>query len=188
MESKADYKDFSDAQLVDQLKVSDAAAFSEIFKRYRGILLLFTFRRLQDVEQAKDLINDAFADIWEKRETINMPGNLRPFLITIIKNKILDLYRHKKVSQKYLDSMRSYLETQVDNTDYLIRQKELSAIIDKEIDALPEKMQRVFILSRKEYMNRKEMSKYLNVPEGYIKINVQRALKILKNRFENFQL
>lgn len=179
---KPDYKDFSDAQLVDQLRTSDALAFSEIFRRYRGILLLFTFRRIHDVEHSKDLIHDTFTDIWEKRATLNVPGALRPFLITVIKNRILDYYKHAKVSQRYLDNFDAYLKKHEDTTDHLLRQNELSARIEKEIAELPEKMRVVFELSRNNEMTRKEIADRLGIPQETVNSRMRHALKILKDK------
>jgi RNA polymerase sigma factor (sigma-70 family) len=61
----------------------------------------------------------------------------------------------------------------------LIRENDLLALIEKEIAALPEKMRVVFELSRKESMNRKEISEHLGLPENTVKTNMYRALKML---------
>lgn len=173
------YNRFSDTELVDLLRKEDNRAFIEIFDRFYVLLFSFACRRLDDKEIAKDLIHDAFSDIWEKRETVNIPGELGAFLFTVVKNRILDHYKHSKVSQKYIDHCQHHLSNEQDNTDHLIRENDLLALIEKEIAALPEKMRIVFELSRKEFMNRKEISEHLGLPENTVKTNIQRALKIL---------
>lgn len=176
------YKNFSDAELTDLLKEGDNCAFIEVFDRYYILLFSFTCRRLNDKELSKDLIHDAFADIWEKRETVNIPGELGAFLFTVIKNRILDQYKHQKVTQKYADHFQHYLDNDQGATDYRVRHNDLSALIDREIAALPEKMRVVFELSRKATMNRKEISEYLGLPENTVKTNMHRALKILRRK------
>lgn len=176
------YKNFSDAELVDLLKEGNNAAFIEVFDRYYVLLFSFACRRLDDKEIAKDLIHDAFADIWEKRETVNIPGELGAFLFTVIKNRILDHYKHSKVSQKYIDHFQHYIDNNQDSTDHLVRHNDLLALIEKEIAALPEKMRIVFELSRKNTMNRKEISEHLGLPENTVKTNMHRALKILRSK------
>ena len=176
------YKNFSDAELIDLLREGNNNAFIEIFDRYYILLFSFACRRLDDREIAKDLIHDAFADIWEKRETVNIPGELRTFLFTVVKNRILNHYKHNKVSQKYIDHFQHYMDSHQDATDHLVRHNDLSALIEKEIAALPEKMRTVFELSRKETMNRKEISEQLGLPENTVKTNIHRALKILRSK------
>lgn len=177
------YKSYSDEELVALLRESDPLAFSEIFSRYRAFLLLYTFRRIHDVEHAKDLINDAFTIIWTKRETIHIQESLRPFLVTIIKNKILDHYKHQKISQQYLDNFQVYLEKYENKTDHLVRENDLSAKIDQEVALLPEKMRVVFELSRKSHMNRKEIADQLGIPQETVNSRMRHALKILKSKF-----
>lgn len=178
----ADYKSFSDTALVDRLKEGDNVAFIEIFDRYYILLFSFTCRRLNDKEIAKDLVHDAFADIWEKCQTVNIPGELAAFLFTVVKNRILDHYRHSKISKKYADDFQGYIEETQSVTDHLVRHNELLALIEKEIAALPEKMRTVFELSRQTSMNRKEISAHLGLPENTVKTNMHRALKILRRK------
>lgn len=183
MGGNPDYKAISDDQLIHFLKNSDSKAFSEIFRRYRSVLLLYTYRRVKDTERSKDLIHDAFVNIWSKRDALDIPGELRSYLITVIKNRILDYYKRARVSQRYLDDFDTYLSLHDDTTDHRIRHNELSSLIEKEVAALPKKMRMVFELSRNEHMSRKEISDYLDVSEENVKTNMRRALKILKDRF-----
>nr|WP_121273260.1 RNA polymerase sigma-70 factor [Pedobacter schmidteae] len=177
-----DYTSLTDAQLVSRLREGDGTAFTTIFARFRNLLFSFAYRRLNDKELAKDLIHDAFSDIWEKRATVNVPGNLESFLVTVIKNRILDHYKHQKVSQRYIDNFNAYIKAQEDSTDHLVRHNDLNSLIEQEIAALPEKMRVVFELSRKQHLNRKEISEELHVPEESVKTNLRRAMKILKDR------
>lgn len=182
MEPVIDYKRLSDADLVIRLRHSDDAAFIEIFDRYYILLFSFTCRRLNDKEISKDLIHDAFADIWEKRTTVNIPGELIAFLFTVVKNRILDHYKHQKITKKYAENFQPYLDQVQSATDHLVRQHDLQALIEKEIAALPEKMRIVFELSRKNAMNRQEISEHLGMPENTVKTNLQRSLKILRTK------
>lgn len=176
------YKTYSDAELISFLRNGDHAAFTEIFSRFGTLLFSITQRRLNDKELSKDLIQEVFADLWEKRLTLHIPGNLQSFLITVIKNRILDHYKHQKVTQKYIDHFQHYLNNSENKADHLLRHNDYAALIEKEIAALPEKMRTVFELSRKDYMNRKEIAELLSIPEATVRINMNRALKKLRVR------
>ncbi len=176
----ADYSNLPDQALVELLKQGDHAAFIEIFDRYYILLFSFTCRRLNDKEDSKDLVHDAFAAIWEKRDTIVVMGELVAYLFTVVKNRILDRYKHAKITQKYADSFHRYVEESQDQTDHLVRHNELRTLIEKEIAALPEKMRLVFELRTS--MNRKEISVHLGLPENTVKTNMHRALTILRKK------
>lgn len=176
------YDKLSEPELISLLKQNNSKAFIEIWNRYHTLLFSFAYRRINDKESSKDLVCEAFADIWEKRVILNIPGELGPFLIKVIKNRVLDHYKHQKVLQKYAEHFQGYLNNVQDNADHLVRHNDLAALIEKEIAALPRKMRVVFELSRKNDMSRKEIAEYLGVPEATVKTNISRALKILKGK------
>ncbi|MBB2148489.1 RNA polymerase sigma factor [Pedobacter gandavensis] len=180
MALRADYTELPDSQLVLLLKESNAIAFTEMVNRYHTLLFSFAYRRLDDKEQARDLVHDTFANIWEKRAMLIIEGILEAYLVQVVKNKILDHFKHQQVSRKYIENFGKYLNNTQNNTDHLVRHNDLSTLIEKEIAALPEKLRVVFELSRKKSMNRKEISEYLGIPENTVKTNLQRSLKILR--------
>ena len=146
------YNNLPDVQLVGLLENSDDAAFIEIFERYYILLFSFTIRRLNDKAISKDLIHDAFASIWENRETINIQGELIAFLFTEVKNHILDHYKRKKITQEYAESFQPYLDQIQNAANSSVRPKDIKTLIEEEIAALPEEMRIAFELRRKSAM------------------------------------
>lgn len=177
------YGNFPDDELVILLKQDDRKAYAEIFNRYKAPLYIFAYKKTGDREEAKDLVHELFVSTWKKRMEANMPSGLAPYLFGMLKNRIFDLFKHKKVTERYLDTFQYYLNTENNNTDHLVRHNELNELIEKEIAALPEKMRRVFELSRKTNLSRKEIAEELNVSEQTVKSHLFHALKILKTRF-----
>ncbi|TCC87410.1 RNA polymerase sigma-70 factor [Pedobacter hiemivivus] len=176
------YIELSDTELVDLLKSGNRAAFTEIFNRYQSLLYIFAYKKIGDREEAKDLIHELFLTFWEKRELLNISCSLPAYLFTVLKNRVFDLYKHKKVSQRYLETFQTYLDTEQNATDYLVRHNELSCLIEKEIASLPYKMREVFELSRKTNLSRKEIATELNLSEQTVKSHMHHALKILKTK------
>jgi len=173
---------YSDQELIAFLRQGDSAAFTAIFERYQSLLYIFAYKRINDREEAKDMIHELFASIWERRESIQISGDILPYLYTALKNRIFDLYKHKQVTRRYLESFQEYLDTAQNAADYRVRHNDLSALIEKEIAALPEKMRVVFELSRKSNLSRKEIAEVLGMSEETVKSRMHSALKILKGR------
>ncbi|WP_316748936.1 RNA polymerase sigma-70 factor [Pedobacter gandavensis] len=180
MALRAEYTELPDSQLVQLLNEGNAMAFTEIVNRYHTLLFSFAYRRLDNKEQARDLVHDAFANIWEKREVLVIEGILEAYLVQVVKNRVLNHFKHQQVTRKYIENFGKYLNNVQNNTDHLVRHNDLSTLIEKEVAALPEKLRIVFELSRKKSMNRKEISEYLGMPENTVKTNLQRSLKILR--------
>lgn len=175
-----DYSKYKDDELAGLLKSGDRKAYTEIYERYKRQLYLFAFKRLGNREEVKDLIHEIFLSLWINHEDLNIRYTLTTYLHSSVRNKILDILAHKKVSVKYIESFNQYKESEQDFTDYAIRHKELNAIIEKEIEALPDKMRQVFNLSRKSFYTRKQIAEELGVSEQTVKSHMHHALKILK--------
>jgi RNA polymerase sigma-70 factor (family 1) len=179
------YNDFSDHQLLDLIKADDQVAFKEILKRYNPILINFSYRRIGDLQLAEDIVSDAWVDLWFKRKDLMLRRSLDRYLFTVVKNRILDHFRHQKVEQKYVDELKSFLLIEHNEADFLIRHRLLSKIIETEIAALPENMRIVYEMHRRKNMSRKEIAVELKMPDNSVKSNMQRALKVLRDRLGN---
>lgn len=177
---------YSDQELVDLLKSGDKSAFTELFLRYNRLLVVQAHKLLNDSDEARDLVQEIFTTIWDNRENLTVKTNFAGFLYTTVRNKIFDMMLHKKVESKYVQSIQEYIAKGEDQTDHLLRTKELQAIIEKEISYLPPKMREVFELSRKQHLSHKQIAEQLDITEKTVKNQITNALRILKTRLGIF--
>jgi RNA polymerase sigma-70 factor (ECF subfamily) len=177
------YLNFSDNDLLQLLKESDHTAYNEIYRRYFYLTYTHAYKKLRDEEAAKDIVQEVFATLWFKRD-FNLPqSNLPGYLFTAVRNKIFDLFAHQQVEAKYADSLKDYLSNHSNApTDHLVRENELKAYIEKEIQALPPKMKLIFEMSRKENLSHKEIAEQLNISENNVSKQVNNALRVLKTK------
>jgi RNA polymerase sigma-70 factor (family 1) len=179
----AAYQMLSDAELTNLLKESNHDAYNEIYRRYHYLLFVHAYKKLRNEEQVKDVIQELFATLWFKREMNFISTNLSGYLYTAIRNKIFDLFAHEKVKSNYLLSFNDFIRIgSVSNTDHLVREKELKAYIEKEIQALPPKMRSVFEMSRKEHLSYKEIADKTGTTENNVSKQVNNALRILRTK------
>lgn len=178
-----EYKKISDAQLISLLKESNHSAYNEIYHRYFYLIFTHAYKKLRDEEQAKDIVQDVFANLWFKRD-FNLPAsNLAGYLFTAVRNKIFDLFAHQQVESKYVESLKDYLNTHSSvPTDHLVRENQLKAYVEKEIQALPPKMRLIFEMSRKQQLSHKEIAEQLNVSENNVSKQVNNALRVLRTK------
>ncbi len=175
-----DYSNFSDLELLVLLKRGNEPAFSELYNRYKAALYFHANRSLRDHDEARDMVQEVFATIWTKRETLVVPASVDNYLYGSIRNRILNFIAHQKVVSKYTDSIDAFLEQGHSSTDDKVREKELSDILQREIALLPEKMREVFELSRNQHLSYKQIAELLNISDQSVKKQVQRAIKILR--------
>ena len=177
-----EYTNYTDTELAVLLKESDHKAYTVIYERYKFLLYAHAYKKLQDREEARDVVQEVFITLWNKRVSIIAQSNLAGYLYTALRNTILNLFARKEVRTRYTDSMAAHFSYDYSPTDHGIRGQQLAALIDREISALPAKMQEVFVLSRKQHLNRKEISLQLGISEATVDRQIANALKILRTR------
>lgn len=179
------FKTYHDSELVIHLKNGNHSAYSEIYNRYFFLMFIFAFKKLQDEELSKDFVQEMFINLWSKRGSISEKGKLSSYLYISMRSRILDYFAHQKVQHKYIDFLKTYQSTADEKTDYLIREKELSIYINKQIQSLPPKMRHIFELSRKENLSNQEIAQKLKISESNVSSQIANTLKILRTKFGN---
>jgi len=89
-------------------KEGDQTAMSHYYQQYHEGLYYFVQRFTAVVEDIEDIVTDAFAKLWLKRDKIQSPMHLKRFLFDVAKKAALSLLRwyerkeRKKKELKYL--------------------------------------------------------------------------------------
>jgi RNA polymerase sigma-70 factor (ECF subfamily) len=182
------YQSFTDQTLLTLLRQGDKDAYTVIYDRYKNLLYNHAYKKLGDPEEVKDVLQELFTNLWNKRVDIPVAMNLSGYLYAGIRNRILNLLSHKEVENKYLTSIQQYTQEGDYSTDLVIREKEMADLIQKEIDQLPPKMREVFLLSRKENLSHHEIAEQLSISEQTVAKQVTNALRILRVRLGSFFL
>lgn len=172
-----------DSELLIQLKNGNHFAYTEIYDRYFYLMFTFALKKLRDEDSAKDFVQELFINLWIKRESLNKNGKLSSYLYISLRSRILDYFQHQKVETKYIDFLSNYSTTTTEATDHLIRERELTAYIEKQIQGLPKKMREIFELSRKAHLTHKEIAEQLETSEYNVSKQIGNALKIFKTKF-----
>ncbi|QNK64801.1 RNA polymerase sigma-70 factor [Pedobacter sp. PAMC26386] len=176
-----DYNAYSDIELTDLLKAGKHDAYAEIYNRYIFVLLNHANNKLRNREEAKDVVHEVFAMLWSKRKNLQIT-NLSGYLYTSVRNIILNQIVHKEVQDKYIHSITDFAKQGSPITDHLVREHQLSELIEKEIAALPPKMRKVFELNRKDHLSHKDISSVLNISEQTVSKHITNALRILRTK------
>ncbi|WP_316837812.1 RNA polymerase sigma-70 factor [Pedobacter nutrimenti] len=171
-----------DCELIVLLKSGDQTAFAEIYERYWTVLFLHARNLLRNNEEAADIVQELFTGLWLKSKSLDLNGSLSSYLYKAVRNRVFDHLKHKKVMNDYLKSINDFMLEEQLISDDLLREKELAAIIENEINALPEKMREVFILSRKQYLSYQQIALQLNISEHTVKSQISNALRILRTK------
>lgn len=176
------YSKLNDVELIALLKEGNRQAFAVIFDKYNSLLFAHVYKKIRNIEEAKDIVQEVFAALWVKRDQVNPQASLGGYLMLAVKHKTLDLIGHKSIESRYFHSLAAFAGHAQGATDHRVREKQLQDIITREIAALPPKMQAIFLMSRVDQLSHKEIARQLDVSEETVTTQIKRALKVLRAR------
>ncbi len=178
----AAYSTYTDEELFSLLKEDDQLAYLEIYDRYKVLLQNHAMKKLSDMDDVEDILQELFIDVWDKRSAIHLTTGLASYLYTAVRNRIFNHFYKKQREGKYLNSLGDVIEKGEYVTDLAIREKEYAEIIKNEIYALPPRMKEVFLLHRNEGLTYKEIAEQLGTSELTVATQVKKSLKTLRIR------
>ena len=173
-----------DELLIEKISQGDRNAFEQIFKHFYPMLCAYT-QRFVPLEEAENIVQDIFVWLWENRESIVIERSLAAYLFRIAYRKALNNIKHSNIVLKsnniFITSMRDILE----NEDFY-QIKELSNLIEKAINDLPETYREAFVLNRFKGLTYKEIAQRKNISHKTVDYRIQQALKILRTELRDY--
>jgi len=176
------YSMLNDEQLAAYFREGDRHAFAEIFERYNDLLYAHAYNKLRNKEEARDIVQDVFVRFWNKHAEVELKSNLSGYLYVMMRNSIFSSISHQSVVKNYAASFNQFKYEGEAITDHLVREKQLSAIIEAEIAALPPRMREVFELRRKENLSNRQIAERLGLSEFTVADQIKKALRALRLR------
>jgi len=173
-----------DQQLVKSLRKGDVFAYNELFHKYSQKVFNFSIKHLENEEDVKDLVQEIFMKIWDKRNEINEKKSFNGFLFTITLNSIRDYFRKKVKNRKLIDKWLEETEPYSDSTVLSIDYRSLEKVVGTLVEKLPHKRQMVFRLSRNEGLSNDEIAEQMNIQKKTVENHLNLALNYLREKLQ----
>ncbi|MBO9151077.1 RNA polymerase sigma factor [Chitinophaga sp. GCM10012297] len=182
------YPGYSDEQLLSLLRDGDSMAFNTIYDRYSRPLYLYILSKTDRGETSKDVLQDLFCTLWEKRGALDIHQSLRSYLYQSVRHKIIDLYRKDNTYRKYLQQLIEHFDAQPHSISETYDYKAKATEVFEAINRLPEKMKEIFMLSRFENLSIEQIASRLGLSQQTVKNQISKALKILRSHYTQTDL
>lgn len=172
-----------------QIKGKDE--FKAIFRLYYQPLCHLSLFYLEDDEEAKGVVQEAFVKLWEVRHELNPGSNLRNFLFTLVKNSSLNILKRRQILLKHHEKIRAMeMHYQYESLsrlqDNYLEFNELRNKIDAAVKKLPEQCRLVFELSRFEELKNSQIADKLGLSPKTVEAHLTKALKILRRELKEY--
>ena len=176
----------SDKQILECLQQSDEQVFELFFKTYYERLCNYANTILDDMDEAEEMVQNAFLTIWEKRAAIEVHTSLKSYLYRAVYNSSLNLVKHRKVQRKHEAFYRGTVTAEYENTTEQLMGNELHGLAQKAIEELPPQCRMVFKLSRFENLSYAEIAAQMNISAKTVENHIIRALKVLRIKLKDY--
>ena len=154
-----------------------------MFERYYIPLVLFAKSYIQDEETAKDVVQDIFCLLLEKREKFHSIDNLKIYLYNAVRNKCLKHLRHEGVKGRYQQYIQ-HSEKEEENYQERILEEEVFLLLNETILGLTEQCKKVFLLTL-EGKGNAEIAHILGISIETVKSHKKTGKKMLYDKLKD---
>lgn len=168
------------------IKEGDETAFEMIFRTYYEPLCNYAYSFLLDRDEAEEVVQAAFLNIWEKRETISVKTSLKSYLFRAIRNNCLNVIKHSKIKRKHADEAIFTTEKSHEEVAQSLISSELDQKIGDALLVLPEQCRLIFKMSRFEELKYSEIADQLNISVKTVENQIGKALKIMREQLKEY--
>ncbi len=173
--------------LVLQFKAGNHAAYRVLYQKYAPKLFAFSKKYIYSSEDAREIVQDVFLRIWEKRENIDETQSFSSYVIQAAKHRIFNGFRKKVNEQAYVDFLAFADNSAANFTEHEVDYREVKQKAEEAISALPEKRREIFRMSREGGLKNKEIAEKLQISIKTVENQMGEALKTLREALKDYQ-
>ena len=166
-----DFDALSDAKLVDEAGRGLARAFEVLYLRHREWVVMTAMRYLGDPEEALDVMQDVFSELFHRIPGFALTSTLRAYLYPAVKHHAISRIRKRS---KVVPLNEAELEAT------LISMPRLPGELKGMIGALSPPLKEVVYMRFALDMRLDEIAAALSLPVGTVKSRLHNALKSLR--------
>ncbi|MBI4975851.1 MAG: sigma-70 family RNA polymerase sigma factor [Spirochaetes bacterium] len=166
--------DSQDILWVRRVQTGDTSAFRNIVDKYKNIIYTLAYRLCADTNDAEDLSQDAFIQLFRKIDRFDLKRRFFPWMYTVAYNHIRKKNMKKRLSTVPFDEL-----TEVIDTDNPAERRAVEDAVLAVVNRLNDNHRRIFMMRFFEHLSYEEIAGALNVPMGTVEGWLFRA----KNKF-----
>ena len=162
--------------------LKDKQAFDVLFKSHYKDLARFAYSYVNDEEVAKEIVHNAFLMLWRNWWQMDHSRPMRPYLLTLCRNKSLDYLKHLRVMRANECELSDYLQQEAEDTGEY--EKRLEQVREK-LEELPERQREVLVKCFVQGKKYKEIAQELGITVNSVKTHITRGLNKMRGDLLN---
>ncbi|MGV8094531.1 MAG: RNA polymerase sigma factor [Mangrovibacterium sp.] len=173
-------QNIEDKLVVSKLKEGDVASFDAIFKKYHKKVYYFAKSYLKNKEEAEDVVQEVFMNLWRHRDQINEHYIFSKYLFKITYNATCKRFRKQASEKKHLEEVLQSTSIEDNSTKLDLEYNNLVETKNLLINKLPERQKNILLLSIEEQLTCEEISQKLNISKKTVENYLSSAKTYLR--------
>ena len=179
----------AEAALIARAVDGDAAAFEVLMRRHNQLLFRTARSFMASDAEAEEVAQEAWMHAWRGLAGFRAEARLSTWLVRITRNEALGRLRRRSAPVIPLEAAMTASDPQTRlamtdtperNPEQQLARREMRALIEAQIDRLPEIFRTVFMLRAIEEMSVEEVAEALDIPEATVRTRFFRARSLLR--------
>ena len=178
---RAEVSQVSDVALLQAIARGDEAALARLYDQYRVILFGLLVRILNSREEAEDVLQEVFLQVWRRAGDYDTQRG-KPFtwLVTLTRSRAIDRLRALGSRQRLATSAAQEQPEEASDALKETYRSEQKEIVRRALADLPEEQRRTLLLAYFEGLTQSEIAAKINAPLGTVKTRMRSALTKLR--------
>jgi RNA polymerase sigma-70 factor, ECF subfamily len=181
----------SDVELLHAVSRGDEAALARLYDQYRVILFGLLVRILGSREEAEDVLQDVFIQVWRRaRDFDEKRGKPFTWLVTLARSRAIDRLRLLGARRRLVESAAKNQTEEVSDALSDAIQAGQRDIIQRALAELPEEQKQALVLAYYDGLTQSEIASRLGTPLGTVKTRMRSGMAklrgLLGTQLENF--
>ena len=171
----------NDVALLKAIAAKDEAALAQLYDRYRVILFGLLMRILNNREEAEDVLQEVFLQVWRKAADFD-ENRGRPFtwLVTLGRSRGIDRLRTLAARERVAEAGAREPSEEISDAATDAFKSEQRGLVTDALAKLPDEQKRPIMLAYFDGLTQSEIATNLGAPLGTVKTRMRTGMMRLR--------
>ena len=167
----------NDVELLKAIAARDEAALAQLYDRYDRILFGLLMRILNNREEAEDVLQEVFLQVWRKAADFDETRG-RPFtwLVTLARSRGIDRLRTLAARERVAEAGAREVTEEISDAATDAFKSEQRGLVSEALAKLPDEQKRPIMLAYFDGLTQSEIATRLDAPLGTVKTRMRTGM------------
>lgn len=160
----------------NSINIKRRTIVDEAYRKYREMLVVYVNKRIHDMEDSEDIVQDAFIKILNIEDMI-CETTVKSLVFTAVQNLLVDRLRRRVRKSKAYSYLYDCSAHSVESTEQKINAKNILSIECLRMNALPPACRKIYYMNRFKDMTADEIAQELSLSRRTVEAQIFKGRK-----------